>query len=125
MAKVLRRDELPAYESTRDGRDRLDLIKGGVPAASTKIQADRIIYHPGDTCAKHYHVGSHHVFVMLDGEATICTPEGCQTFTKGQVAVIQPDEIHWFENHSGKNYSFVEFWAPVPEDTVWIVENDI
>jgi quercetin dioxygenase-like cupin family protein len=125
MAKVLTRDQLPRYDSTRDGRDRLDLIKNGVPADSAKIQADRIIYHPGDTCAKHYHSGAHHVFVMLYGEATVCTPLGSRTFTKGEVAVIQPDEIHWFENHSGENYAFVEFWAPPPAETVWIVEDDI
>ena len=125
MAKLLRKNELPAYDSTRDGRDRLDLIKDGVPSASTRIQADRIVYHPDDTCAKHYHVGSHHLFVMLHGEATICSPNGCQTFSKGQVAVVHPEEIHWFENHSGENYAFVEFWAPPPSETVWIVEDDI
>jgi quercetin dioxygenase-like cupin family protein len=125
MAKLLKKHELPTYDSTRDGRDRLDLIKDGVPSPSDQIQADRIIYHPGDTCAKHYHVGSHHVFVMLYGEATVCTPEGSRTFSEGEVAVIQPEEIHWFENHSGENYAFVEFWAPPPEETVWIVEDDI
>jgi quercetin dioxygenase-like cupin family protein len=125
MAKLLRRDELPAYASTRDGRDRLDLLKDGIPAESATIQADRIIYHPDDTCAKHYHVGSHHLFVMLYGEATICTPLGCQILATGQVAIIPPDEVHWFENHSGENYSFVEFWAPPPEETIWIVDDDI
>lgn len=125
MAKLFKKAELPAYDSTRDGRDRLDLIKDGIPAATTKIQADRIVYHPDDTCAKHYHVACYHVFVVLYGEATVCTPEGSHVFSKGQVAIIEPDEIHWFENHSGQNYSFVEFWAPVPEETVWIVEDDI
>ena len=91
MAKLLKRDELPSYDSTRDGRDRLDLIKNGVPVESNAIQADRIIYHPDDSCAKHYHVGAYHVFVMLYGEGTVCSPEGCQTFTKGQVAIIKPD----------------------------------
>ncbi len=125
MAKVLRLNELPTYDSTRDGRDRLDLIKDGVPAPSDTIQADRIIYHPDDTCAKHYHKDSVHVFVMLKGTATVCTPEGCQPLNEGQAVVIYPNEIHWFENHSGKNYSFVEFWTPPPSETIWIVEDDI
>ena len=124
MAKVLKKHELPHFDSTRDGRDRLDLIKNGVPAEAVHIQADRIVYHPDDTCAKHYHIGAYHLFVMLDGEATLCTPHGCLTFTKGQVAVIQPGEVHWFENHSGENYSFVEFWSPPPQDTIWIIEDD-
>lgn len=125
MAKLFKRDDLPAFNSTRDGRDRLDLIKNDFPVDTKAIQADRIIYHPDDTCAKHYHVGAYHVFVMLYGEATVCSPDGCKTFSKGEVAVIQPDEVHWFENHSGENYAFVEFWAPAPEETIWIVEDDI
>ncbi|MCI0713001.1 MAG: cupin domain-containing protein [Chloroflexi bacterium] len=125
MAKVFRKEELPHFDSTRDGRDRMDLITDNVPVGATKIKADRIIYHPGDTCAKHYHVGCYHLFVMLEGEATICSPSGCQTFTAGQVAVIAPEEVHWFENHSAADYRFVEFWAPPPTETVWIVEDDI
>lgn len=125
MAKLLRRDELPAFDSTRDGRDRLDLIKNGIPVESDKLSADRVIYHPDDTCAKHYHVGVYHVFVVLYGEATVCSPDGCKTFSKGQTAVIEPDEVHWFENHSGENYAFVEFWSPPPAETVWIVEDDV
>ena len=125
MAKVLKKDQLPHFDSTRDGRDRLDLVKNGIPAPTTHIQADRVIYHPDDTCAKHYHVGAYHVFILLYGESTICSPLGCKTFSQGQAAVIQPEEIHWFENHSGENYAFVEFWAPPPSETVWIVEDDI
>ena len=125
MAKVLKRDELPTFDSTRDTRDRLDLVKGGVPAETRYIQADRIIYHPGDTCAKHYHIGAHHVFVMLEGEVMLCTPLGCELLKTGQTAVIQPEEVHWFENRSSENCSFVEFWAPPPTESVWIVENDV
>ena len=125
MAKLLKKEDLPKFDSTRDGRDRLDLITENVPVGATKIRADRIIYHPGDTCAKHYHVGCHHVFVMLEGEVHVCTPKGSQTFKPGQVAVIEPDEIHWFENHSDANAAFVEFWAPPPVETIWIIEDDI
>ena len=40
-------------------------------------------------------------------------------------AVIMPEEIHWFENDSGANFKFIEFWAPPPVETVWIEEDDI
>jgi quercetin dioxygenase-like cupin family protein len=125
MVKVLRKHELPHFDSTRDGRDRLDLFKNGIPVDSSLIMADRVIYHPGDTCAKHYHVGAYHVFVMMYGEATVCSPLGCETINKGQVVIMAPDEVHWFENHTDANFSLVEFWAPPPEETVWIVEDDI
>ena len=125
MARVFKADELPHFDSTRDGRDRMDLLTDNVPVGAKHLRADRIIYHPDDTCAKHYHVGCYHLFVMLEGEATVCTPTGCQPLKAGQVAIISPEEVHWFENHSGENYSFVEFWSPPPPETVWIVEDDI
>jgi quercetin dioxygenase-like cupin family protein len=125
MAKLFKKEDLPHFDSTRDGRDRMDLVTDNVPVGATQIEADRIIYHPGDTCAKHYHLDVYHLFVMLDGEATICTPLGCQTFLPGQVAIIKPEEVHWFENRSDANYRFVEFWAPHRTDTVWTIEDDI
>jgi len=76
MAKVFTRDQLPHFASTRDTRDRLDLIKGEFPIEKPRLYADRIIYHPGDTAAKHYHVGSQHVFVVLEGTGNLFTPEG-------------------------------------------------
>lgn len=31
---------------------------------------------------------------------------------------------HWFENDTGENFSFVEFWAPPPTQTIWTVTGD-
>ena len=47
MAKLFRRADLPHLRSTRDGRDRLDLVTDAVPVAARRIRADRIVYHPG------------------------------------------------------------------------------
>ena len=123
MAKVFRKDELPHFRSTRDTRDRLDLIKAKFPAKGLRLHADRIIYHPGDTAAKHYHVGSYQVFVVLEGEGFILTPEGEAHLGPGMVAIVPPEEIHWFENLSEADFSFVEFWAPPPSETVWISDD--
>jgi len=35
-----------------------------------------------------------------------------------------PGEVHWFENDSPEEFSFLEFWAPPPTDTVWTVTGD-
>jgi hypothetical protein len=32
--------------------------------------------------------------------------------------------VHWFENDTGENFSFVEFWAPPPTETIWTVTGD-
>ena len=125
MAKLFTKDQLPHFDSTRDTRDRLDLVTENVPVGATRLRADRIIYHPGDTCAKHYHFEAYQVFVVLKGEGWVFTPEGGHRLKPGMVAIVAPEEIHWFENDTAENFSFVEFWAPQPTDTVWIVEDDI
>ena len=125
MAKLFTKAQLPHFHSTRDTRDRLDLITDNVPVGATRLRADRIIYHPGDTCAKHYHKGCHHMFVVLEGEGLIFTPEESYRLKPGMAAIVVPEEIHWFENDTQANFKFIEFWAPPPAETVWIVEDDI
>ena len=125
MAKLFTKDQLPHFVSTRDTRDRLDLITENVPVGATQLKADRILYHPGDTCANHYHFDSYQVFVVLEGEGVMHGPEGSYRLKPGIVAIVPPEEPHWFENDTDANFSFVEFWAPPPEETVWIIEDDI
>lgn len=123
MAKLFTKAQLPHLHSTRDTRDRLDLLTENVPVGAVRLRADRIIYHPGDSAAKHYHLGSHHVFAILEGEGLICTPAGSQRLKAGMAAVIAPEEIHWFENDSNANFKFVEFWAPPPVKTIWLTDD--
>lgn len=125
MARLFTKAELPHHHSTRDTRDRLDLLTDNVPVSASRLRADRIIYHSGDTAAKHYHTGCHHMFYILAGEGVMCVDDGRYRLTPGMVAVVKPNEVHWFENESDDNFSFVEFWAPPPTETVWIVEDDI
>lgn len=123
MAKLFRKEELPHFHSTRDTRDRLDLAKGDFPVELAQLHADRIIYHPGDTAAKHYHTDCHHVFVILQGEGLIHVDEGSYRLSAGMTAVVKPSEIHWFENDTEENFTFVEFWAPPPGETVWVTDD--
>lgn len=123
MARVFTKKELPHFHSTRDTRDRLDLIKEKFPIDGPKLHADRIIYHPGDSAAKHYHVGSYQLFVVLEGEGFILTPDGERLLRSGMVAIVPPEEIHWFENRSDRDFTFVEFWAPPPVETIWITDD--
>ncbi len=123
MAKVFPRELLPHLHSTRDTRDRLDLITESVPVNAVRIRADRIIYHPGDTAARHYHSDCHHLFCVLEGTGTLYVDEASYRLVSGMVAVVGPGEVHWFENGSAANFSFVEFWAPPPRDTVWVTDD--
>jgi len=123
MAKLFSKEQLPHWRSTRDTRDRMDLVTENVPVDAYHIRADRIIYHPGDTAAKHYHTDCHHLFYILSGEGLIHVDEGSFRLSPGMVVIIQPNEVHWFENDTQSNFSFVEFWAPPPKETVWITDD--
>jgi mannose-6-phosphate isomerase-like protein (cupin superfamily) len=110
--------------STRDTRDRLDLVTDNVPVGARAIRADRIIYHPGDTAAAHYHTDCHHVFCALTGSGLLYEDEHAHRLNAGDCALVGPGEVHWFENDTGENFAFVEFWAPPPAETIWTVTGD-
>jgi mannose-6-phosphate isomerase-like protein (cupin superfamily) len=125
MARAFAVDDLPHLHSTRDTRDRLDLITDSVPVGATRIRADRIRYHPGDTAAAHYHTDCHHLFYVLEGRGVLHSDDAERWLAPGTVAVVGPGEVHWFSNPTDANFAFVEFWAPPPKDTVWVKADDI
>jgi quercetin dioxygenase-like cupin family protein len=97
MARLIPFDQLPHLHSTRDTRDRLDLVTDNVKLGAQLIRADRIIYHPGDTAAKHYHTNCHHLFYVLYGNGILHVDDGDYRLHPGMVAVVAPSEVHWFE----------------------------
>lgn len=123
MARLFTSAQLPHLHSTRDTRDRLDLIKDSVPVNAKAVHADRIIYHPGDTAARHYHTDCHHVFYVLYGNGIIHVDDGSYRLAPGKVAVVAPNEVHSFENDTQENFAFVEFWGPPPKETVWVTDD--
>jgi mannose-6-phosphate isomerase-like protein (cupin superfamily) len=124
VRKIFAAAELPHLVSTRDTRDRLDLVTENVPVGARAIRADRIIYHPGDTAAAHYHTDCHHVFCVLTGSGLLYDGEHAHRLETGNSALVGPGEVHWFENDTGENFSFVEFWAPPPTETIWTLTGD-
>lgn len=123
MAKLIPFDQLPHLHSTRDTRDRLDLVTDNVNLGARFVRADRIIYHPDDTAAKHYHTYCHHVFYVLYGSGILHVDDGNYRLSSGMVAAVVPSEVHWFENDTQENFAFVEFWAPPPKETVWVTDD--
>jgi len=123
MATLMTFDQLPHLHSTRDTRDRLDLVTDSVKLGAKFIRADRIIYHPGDTAARHYHTDCHHLFYVLYGNGILHVDDGNYRLHPGTVAVVAPSEIHWFENDTRENFAFVEFWGPPPKETVWLTDD--
>jgi mannose-6-phosphate isomerase-like protein (cupin superfamily) len=123
MARVFASEELPRWESTRDTRDRLDLVTDDVPVGAARMRADRVVYHPGDTAAAHFHVGCEHVFVVLEGSGVMHAGDESFRLERGSAAAVEELEVHWFENDTDANFVFVEFWAPPPAETHWLTDD--
>lgn len=124
MAKVIPSAELPRLQSTRDTRDRIDLVTEET-FGITDLKADRITYHPGDTAAAHFHLDCKHVFFVLDGRGTLHAGGDTIDLAAGDVALVGETEVHWFENPHDTDFTFIELWVPAPRDTVWVDPDDI
>lgn len=119
MPSVIHRSELPKIRSTRDGRDRVDLVTEEL-FGFTDLRADHITYHPGDTAAAHYHVGAKHLFFVDGGAGILHLDDRTFELGEGDVALADDGEVHWFENPGDEIFSFYELWVPAPRETVWV-----
>ncbi len=124
MAKVVSFSDLPRLHSTRDSRDRIDLVTEEI-FGTTALKADRITYHPGDTAAAHYHRDCKHFFFVMEGRGVLHTDDEAIDLGPGDVVLVNENEVHWFENPTEAEFSFIELWVPAPSDTVWIKPDDI
>lgn len=124
MAQICEASQFPRFRSIRDHRTRADMVKPGAIVAK-HIQADSIVYQPGDTSARHYHKDVEHLFIVTKGEGVLHAGEQTFQLKQGTVALVEPEEIHWFENPSKGEFAFFEFWAPPPTETVWVDEGDM
>jgi mannose-6-phosphate isomerase-like protein (cupin superfamily) len=124
MAKVVSFTDLPRLHSTRDSRDRIDLVTEDLFGTSV-LKADRITYHPGDTAAAHYHRDCKHFFFVMEGRGVLHTDDEVIDLGPGDVVLVNENEVHWFENPTEAEFSFIELWVPAPSNTVWIKPDDI
>jgi quercetin dioxygenase-like cupin family protein len=95
-----------------------------VISGTTALKADKITYHPGDTAAPHYHRDCEHVFIVLEGRGTLLVEGDRHEISAGDVALVEADEVHHFENPYDASFSFIELWVPAPADTVWVDPDD-
>ena len=122
MARFVTAEELPRLTSTRDTRDRVDLVTEET-FGLTELRADRITYHPGDTAAAHYHKDAKHFFFILEGRGVLYADGDPIELGAGDVALVEEDEVHWFANPTDEEFTFIELWVPAPSETVWVSED--
>jgi mannose-6-phosphate isomerase-like protein (cupin superfamily) len=124
MPHVVRSADLPRLRSTRDGRDRVDLVTEDL-FGFTDLKADLITYEPGDTAAAHYHVGARHIWFISTGRGIFHVGDATYEVADGDVATAGDSEVHWFENPYDEPFAFYELWVPAPRETIWVREDDV
>lgn len=124
MPAVIKSRDLPRLRSTRDGRERIDLVTEEL-FGWTDIKADFIRYEPGDTAAAHYHVGARHIWFVTEGEGLLHLNDEIYEVAAGDVVTAAEGEVHWFENIAVDPFAFYEIWVPAPAETVWVIPDDI
>lgn len=124
MPHVVRFADLPRLRSTRDGRERIDLVTEEL-FGFDDLKADLIVYEPGDTAAAHYHIGARHIWFISRGRGTFHVGDDTYEVAEGDVATAGDGEIHWFENPHDEKFAFYELWIPAPRETIWIREDDV
>lgn len=124
MPRVIHANELPKLQSTRDGRDRIDLVTEEM-FGFTDLRADFIRYRSGDTAAAHYHVGARHIWFISEGRGLFHVDDETIEVGAGDVATAGDGEVHWFENPYDEPFAFYELWVPAPAETIWIRDDDI
>jgi mannose-6-phosphate isomerase-like protein (cupin superfamily) len=122
MPTVLAAAQLPRLVSSRDTRDRVDLVTEET-FGLTALKADRITYHPGDTAAAHYHEDAKHFFFMLEGTGEMWVDGEQFTLSAGDVALVDAGEVHHFANPGDEDFTFIELWVPTPSATVWVTDD--
>lgn len=123
MTRIVRAADQPRHTSTRDTRDRRDLITDETFGLRS-LRADIITYHPGDTAARHYHEDADHFFFVLSGSGTLHT-DGIYEVREGDAIRVPAGEVHHFRNDGDRDFSFFELWVPAPARTVWVDEDDV
>ena len=124
MPHVISAADLPKLTSTRDGRQRIDLVTEEL-FGFTDMRADHITYRPGDTAAAHYHVGARHIWFISEGKGVLHVDGRPLDVAAGDVATAAEGEVHWFINPYDEPFGFYEMWVPAPTETIWVREDDI
>ena len=76
----------------------------------------RVVYEPGTTVARHAHMDTEQVMVIVEGDVTMTIGDETRTLGPGDVAVVNRGVEH--ELHSEGGLVFFEALAPVPLDHV-------
>jgi len=126
MAYIFHQDELPKLVSVTPGRERVFFVSKEL-AGTDDMLAGIMRYRKGASSPYHFHENCEHFYFMIDGTATVETPEGVKNVKSGDMIFIPAEEKHRLR--ATENLFYFEFQAPnrfkttildgTPDDLLW------
>jgi len=126
MAYIFHQDELPRLVSVTPGRERVFFVSKEL-AGIDDMLAGIMRYKKGASSPYHFHENCEHFYFMIDGTATVETPEGVRNVKSGDMVFIPAEEKHRLR--ATENLFYFEFQAPnrfkttildgTPDDLLW------
>lgn len=126
MAYIFHQDELPRLVSVTPGRERVFFVSKEL-AGTDDMLAGIMRYRKGASSPYHFHENCEHFYFMIDGTATVETPEGVKNVKSGDMVFIPAEEKHRLR--ATESLFYFEFQAPnrfkttildgTPDDLLW------
>jgi len=126
MAYIFHQNELPRLVSVTPGRERVFFVSKEL-AGIDDMLAGIMRYKKGASSPYHFHENCEHFYFMIDGTATVETPEGVKDVKSGDMIFIPAEEKHRLR--ATESLFYFEFQAPnrfkttildgTPEDLLW------
>ncbi len=109
----------PVLLSEHDSRRRIYLASPGLWGTEA-VKGEMIAYPPGAVGAPHHHEGAEHFQFLTAGSGTAILGEERVELQEGDLLYNFENEVHSFENRGDHEMSFVEFFVPGRNKTVWV-----
>lgn len=126
MAYLFHQDELPRLVSVTPGRERVFFVSKEL-AGIDDMLAGIMRYRKGASSPYHFHENCEHFYFMIDGTATVETPEGVRNVKSGDMVFMPAEEKHRLR--ATESLFYFEFQAPnrfkttildgTPDDLLW------
>lgn len=126
MAYIFHQDELPKLVSVTPGRERVFFVSKELSGIDDML-AGIMRYKKGASSPYHFHENCEHFYFMIDGTATVETPEGVRNVKSGDMIFIPAEEKHRLR--ALESLFYFEFQAPnrfkttildgTPDDLLW------
>lgn len=126
MAYIFHQDELPRLVSVTPGRERVFFVSKELTGIEDML-AGIMRYKKGASSPYHFHENCEHFYFMIDGTATVETPEGIRNVKSGDMVFIPAEDKHRLR--ATESLFYFEFQAPnrfkttildgTPDDLLW------